>query len=80
MEAHIIQQDDSPKKSALKKGKKILNALDNLRISLITGTMPDLSVLKEESTHEDEDIDEKLQDILGEIETRAAVELAKLEI
>jgi len=74
-----MQQDDSPTKRGLKKGKNLLDALDQLKLSLITGATPDLSAIKKESLFEEEVEDEKLQNILSEIETRAAVELAKLE-
>jgi hypothetical protein len=69
-------------KQAIEKGDKILKQLDELRLDIITGSIPKdtleniTSLLKDqiEST-----IDERLRNILLEIETRARVELAKLE-
>jgi len=69
-------------KQAIEKGDQILKQLDELRLDIITGSVPKntlesiASLLKDqiEST-----VDERLRNILLEIETRARVELAKLE-
>lgn len=69
-------------RQAVKKGDEILNQLDDLRLNIISGSIPkqilkNISLALKEQV--DAAIDDKLRDILLEIETRAAVELAKLE-
>lgn len=65
-----------------KRGNAMLDQLDELRMGLLTGTLSPqhLSKLKQVITAERVSVsDQVLTDILGAIEVRAAVELAKLE-
>lgn len=69
-------------KQAIKKGDQILKQLDELRLDIITGSIPketleNISTLLH--TQIETTLDERLRNILLEIETRARVELAKLE-
>lgn len=69
-------------RQAIKKGDELLNQLDELRINIISGSIPkqilqNISIVLKECV--EATIDDKLRDILLEIETRAMVELAKLE-
>lgn len=69
-------------KQAIKKGDELLKQLDDLRINIIGGSIPKLALEKIAKTMKEQvesTVDEKLRNILLEIETRAAVELAKLE-
>jgi hypothetical protein len=62
-------------------GHELLDKLDVLKVALLTGHLPqqDLLTLEQILTSKRQHItDVKLQDILQEIETRVAVELAKL--
>jgi len=70
------------KKKATMRAFSLLDVLDDLKLSLLDGGIPraklvalmDLLQTRRESTH-----DHRLEAILDEVETRAAVELAKLE-
>ena len=70
------------RKRAAARGGRLLDALDELKIGLLEGTLPRAAVerlareAREQRTLTD---DPGLDAILGEIETRAAVEMAKLE-
>ncbi len=69
-------------KQAIENGDKILKQLDTLRLDIITGSIPketleNISTLLK--TQLETTLDERLRNILLEIETRARVELAKLE-
>lgn len=69
-------------RQAIQKGDMLLKQLDALRLSIISGSIPKLALQNIAQTlkeHVETTIDEKLKNILLEIETRAAVELAKLE-
>ncbi len=77
-----IADGQGGKKRALQRGEKLLDALDGLRHALLAGALPraqleTLARLAAETTPLVEDA--RLQEILGEIEVRAAVELAKLD-
>ncbi len=70
------------RKRAFARGEKLLDALDGLRHALLAGSLPraqleTLARLAAETTPLIDDA--RLQEILGEIEVRAAVELAKLD-
>lgn len=71
------------RKRATARGGRLLDALDELKIGLLDGALPRDAVerlardAREQRTMTD---DPGLDAILGEIETRAAVELAKLEV
>ncbi len=64
----------------IKRSHDILDALDDLRVSVLSGEIDDEALLRLQSniaaSREDID-DDKLQGVLNEIETRAFVELAK---
>ena len=69
-------------KQAIEIGDEILKQLDTLRLDIITGSIPketleNISTLLK--TQIETTLDERLRNILLEIETRARVELAKLE-
>jgi hypothetical protein len=70
------------KKRGLKRGRAMLDALDELKIALLTGRLP-LAQLRRlvaaVDGRERDSEDERLEAILDEIELRARVELAKLE-
>jgi hypothetical protein len=69
------------RRRAVKRGESLLEALDGLRYALLDGTMPrdrlaDLQRLAADTAQLTDDA--HLQEIIAEIELRAAVELAKL--
>ena len=70
------------RRRALQRGERLLDALEDLRLGLLSGTLPrgQLAALvrlsREQAPLAD---DPRLAEILAEIELRAAVELAKLE-
>lgn len=64
----------------IKRSGEMLDALDDLRIGVLSGDIDDAALLRLQSLiteHREEVEDERLQGILNEIETRAFVELAK---
>lgn len=70
------------KRRAVKRAAAMLDALDEMKLSLLSGepTLDSLGRLQQAIKDQREDTeDPKLEAILNEIETRAAVELAKLE-
>jgi hypothetical protein len=81
--AQEVSEDDIKKRRAVKKGRLTLDALSNLRDALLMGSLP-LSTLKqlEKIVAEERGTtnDPLLNSILDDIEVRAAVELAKLEM
>ena len=81
--AQEVSEQEVRKKKSIKRAGLTIGVLENLRDALLIGTLP-LSTLTrlesmvaEERLHNDDPI---LQGILDEIELRAAVELAKLEV
>ena len=70
------------RRKAVKRAGRILDILDEVKLALLDGGLPPaaldrlLSAVREERTGTD---DPRLEGLLNEIETRAAVELAKLE-
>lgn len=70
------------RRRAVSRAGRILDALDGLKVAFLEGEVsPDrlqalMAAVREERGEAD---DGRLQDLLNEIETRAAVELAKLE-
>lgn len=73
--------DDSPSHEASKKAEEILDQLEKIRLSLIQGRLP-LSIIESLASSIKSippQNDAKLQTIINEIETRALVELAKIE-
>ena len=64
----------------VKRSHEILDALDDLKVSVLGGDIDDEALLRLQTmiTQHREDIqDDRLQGVLNEIETRACVELAK---
>ncbi len=81
--AQEVSEHEVRKRKSIRQGRVTLEALEQLRDSLLMGSLP-LSTLKRlENLVEEERSktnDPVLQGILDEIELRAAVELAKLEV
>jgi len=80
-----LQDVGSPterKRKAVRRAAKMLDALDEMKLNLLSGepTLASLGRLQQAIKDQREGTeDPKLEEILNEIETRAAVELAKLE-
>jgi hypothetical protein len=77
-----VAEDPRRRKRAMKRGMDLLDRLDDIRIALLSGRMPQeqLQRLAEVLKTRKEPVgDPRLAQILDEIEIRAAVELAKLE-
>lgn len=78
-----VENDVMEKKKAVKQGEEVLDYLDKLRHGLLKGRLSTMQVqnlahaVKQLQYNVD---DPRLTDILSHIETRAAVELAKLEM
>jgi hypothetical protein len=69
------------RRRAVKRGERLLDALDALRHALLDGALPrdQISLLQRLAAETAETTDDpRLQEIIAEIELRAAVELAKL--
>lgn len=78
----MIEGPLDKRKRGLKRGRAMLDALDDLKIALLTGRMPAAHLqrlLVAVDGRERDSEDERLESILDEIELRARVELAKLE-
>jgi hypothetical protein len=70
------------RRRAVGRAGRMLDALDDMKVSLLSGelTGADIDRLQQAVRDQrDRTDDPKLEDVLNEIETRAAVELAKLE-
>ena len=71
------------RRRAVRRAGHILDVLDDVKLSLLEGDVPPaaldrlLGAVRQERSNTD---DPQLEGLLNEIETRAAVELAKLEI
>ena len=71
------------RRRAVRRAGVILDVLDDVKLSLLEGEVPPaaldrlISAVREERSNTD---DPNLEGLLNEIETRAAVELAKLEL
>jgi hypothetical protein len=71
------------RRRAVKYGRRALDALDELKLALLSGTLESSTLLRLKAVAADlkeGSGDEKLDQVLGEIELRAAVELAKAGI
>lgn len=80
----LDQPSKNPKKQALEQGHTILDILGNIRNGLLQGnlsanTLNDLKAVLQIDVSELQDNSPELQELIQEIQTRAAVELAKLE-
>lgn len=70
------------KRRAVSRAGRLLDVLDDVKVSLLSGELSgaDLGKLQQAIRDQREQTDDpKLEGVLNEIETRAAVELAKLE-
>lgn len=80
-----VQAVDDPltgRRRARQRGERLLDALEEVRLALIDGRLPatKLGALRQLVDEQRERADDpKLQEVLHDIELRAAVELAKLE-
>lgn len=77
-----LDQHHKRQRQAIEKSDQILNQLDNLRMGIITGSIPretleNITTLLQ--THSQTITEEPLRTLILEVETRAKVELAKLE-
>jgi hypothetical protein len=71
------------RRRAVKHGRRALDALDELKLGLLSGTLDQAMLLRLKAVAGDLRTgsgDEKLDQVLGEIELRVAVELAKAGI
>jgi hypothetical protein len=77
-----VSEEEIQRQRAMKQGRATLDALEQLRDGMLTGTLPLVTLQKLERLVAEERatvMDPRLSAILDEIEVRAAVELAKLE-
>lgn len=78
----LLDKNDTPKKRALDRAGLILDYLERIHLGLVTGEigLESLSNLSQVlQKHIPDELDTKLQELMREVETRAQVELAKLE-
>lgn len=78
-----VDEREVKKRKAVKRGRLTLDALSQLRDCLLMGTLPISTIRNLERLVEQErglTADPVLQSILDDIEVRAAVEIAKLEV
>ncbi len=81
--AQEVDEREARRHKAMKHGRFTLDMLERLRDALLMGTLPlsTIRALEKQMGEERADAtDPTLRQILAEIETRAAVELAKLEM
>lgn len=67
----------------IKRSNDILDALDDIKVSVLSGDIDDEALLRLQSLiaqHREDTEDQRLQGLLNEIETRAYVELAKRQL
>jgi Class II flagellar assembly regulator len=75
-----IEDPVERRRRAVKHGRRALDALDELKLGLLSGTLEPAALLRLKTVAadlKDGSGDEKLDQVLGEIELRVAVELAK---
>lgn len=68
------------KRRQVKRSNDILDALDDIKVSVLSGDIDDEALLRLQgliALHREDTEDQRLQGVLNEIETRAYVELAK---
>ncbi len=78
-----IEDPVERRRRAVKHGRRALDALDELKLGLLSGTLEPAALLRLKAVAtdlKDGSGDEKLDQVLGEIELRVAVELAKAGI
>lgn len=78
-----VDNEQSPRKKMITRGFDMVQHLDDIRMGLLTGevsvsTLKNLDILVKQWREADHD--SNLEEIINEIELRAAVELAKLEM
>ena len=81
--AQEVDEREARRRKAIKNGKLTLDVLSQLRDALLFGTLPHATIARLEqlvAQERDGATDPVLKEILAEIEVRAAVELAKLEM
>lgn len=81
--AQEVDEREARRRKAAKRGKLTLDVLSNLRDALLIGSLPYTVIRQLEqlvAQERSETTDPALMSILNEIEVRAAVELAKLEM
>lgn len=74
-------QDSGSKRRAVVRGNEILDKLEDLRAALLSGSIPKSKLIELAQSlrvKREPGLDEKLNQLLDEIELRAEVELAKL--
>lgn len=77
-----VAEDLTGRRKAVKRGDSMLDRLDDIRIALLTGSLPrgQLESLRRMAKERGDVLnDPLLQSVLDEIELRVAVELAKLD-
>jgi Class II flagellar assembly regulator len=78
-----IEDPVERRRRAVKHGRRALDALDELKVGLLSGTLEPAALMRLKAAAadlKDGSGDEKLDQVLGEIELRVAVELAKAGI
>jgi hypothetical protein len=78
-----IEDPTERRRRAVKHGRRALDALDELKLGLLSGMLEPAALLRLKAVAtdlKDGSGDEKLDQVLGEIELRVAVELAKAGI
>lgn len=81
--AQEVTEEELNRRKSLKRGRLALEALEGLRDALLTGRLPAATLRQLEDLVRQERVlttDPRLNDVLDDIELRAAVELAKLEM
>ncbi len=82
----IQSEDDvltSRRRRQVKRSHDILDALDDIKVSVLSGDLDDEALLRLHgliALHREDIEDNRLQGVLNEIETRAFVELAKRKL
>ncbi len=78
-----MEEENSATDKPMRRGHRLLDNLEEVRYSLLAGGIPESTLRRlqtEAATERGDIVDPHLREILEEIETRAAVELAKLDI
>ena len=78
-----VEDPTARRKTAVKRGRLVLDALDELKIGLLGGTLEPATLLKLKSAAaflKDGSGEPGLDAVLGEIELRAEVEIAKMAV
>lgn len=77
-----VSDEEANRRKALQQGKSAIQALEELHRDLLLGRVPEATLRRLEATVAQKRavfVEPKLQQLLDEIELRAAVELAKLD-